>query len=395
MNIPQEMNKTLRVLVVDLSMKYGGSTSRILSLMAMADPGTVGLAALKTSAISREAQQMNIPLHIVGRNKTDLRIPRRIADLIRQETYQVVDTQNIQSKFWASMAIGRTNAALVSTINSWYTNEHGGTSLKGKIYTMLELSTNSNLNLYITVSKNDQLALLRSNIASEKIELIYNAVNTVTQKIIKDSVELRNRYSIPASAIVCTSVGRLVPIKGFDVLIKAAQNLLEAQKNVYFLIVGDGESRKELEGYIKSAGLESRILLTGHQERDAVLSIVKSSDIFIMPSRYEGTPIALLEAGSLGIPIVATKVGGIPELVENQIHALLVPRDDPLALAGAVEKLITDKDLASSLANNALMRIQHHFNLETQFKNTWNAYRKALAFRQQKNIQPFLPLGVL
>lgn len=366
-------------------MKYGGSTSRILSLMSKANPETIGLAALETSAIGREAEQLNIPLHIIGRNKADFHIPQRITNLIRREAYQVVDTQNIQSKFWASIAIRTGNAALVSTINSWYANEHGEASLKGKIYTMLELSTNANLDLYITVSKNDQAALLRSNISSDKIELIYNAVNTEAQKITTDAIGLRDRYSIPPNAIVCTSVGRLVPVKGFDVLIKAALHLVvNEQTNVYFLIVGDGESKEELTNQIKSSGLENHIILMGHQERDTVLSIVKSSDIFIMPSRYEGTPIALLEAGSLGIPIVATEVGGIPELVENQTHALLVPPDDPPALAEAVRTLMKDKKLASTLANNAHMRIQSHFNLETQFKNTWDAYRKALTNHQQK-----------
>lgn len=384
MKIQQVSEITPKVLVVDLSMKYGGSTSRILSLMAMASPGTIGLAALEASAISHEAEQMNIPLHVIGRNKADFRIPKRITSLIRRDGYQVIDTQNIQSKFWASIATGMENIALVSTINSWYANEHGKTSFKGKAYTLLELSTNTNLDLYITVSKNDQQALLRSNIPSGKIELIYNAVNTGAQTIIRDSIGLRDKYSIPVNAIVCTSVGRLVPIKGFDILVKAASNLLEEQKNVYFLIVGDGASRAELTNDIKISGLESHIILTGHKERDEVLSIVKSSDIFIMPSRYEGTPIALLEAGSLGIPIVATEVGGIPELIQNQTHALLVPPDDPFALAGAVRKLIADKQLASKLANNALMRIQSHFNLETQLTSTWNAYRKALTIHQQK-----------
>ena len=147
-----ELQNKPKVLILDLSLKYGGATSRILSLMSRADPETIGLAALQDSFISQEALKLNIPTHIIGQSKTDLGIGRGLAALIDREGYQVLDTQNIQSKFWGSIAAQRKNIALVSTINSWYANEHGKVSLKGKIYTTLELATNSNLDLYITVS---------------------------------------------------------------------------------------------------------------------------------------------------------------------------------------------------------------------------------------------------
>ena len=378
-----ELQNKPKVLILDLSLKYGGATSRILSLMSRADPETIGLAALQDSFISQEALKLNIPTHIIGQSKTDLGIGRGLAALIDREGYQVLDTQNIQSKFWGSIAAQQKKIALVSTINSWYANEHGKVSLKGKIYTTLELATNSNLDLYITVSENDRQSLLRSNIPNEKIELIYNAVNTNSQNISHNTDLLRRQYSIPQNSIICIAVGRLVAIKGFDILIQTAHLLGQQLENVHFLIVGDGQCKPELLDQVNALGVNKSVTFAGYQDHETVLSFVKSSEIFIMPSRYEGTPIALLEAASLGIPVIASNVGGIPELVQDQVHALLVPPDDPQSLAQAVKRIINDKKLAETLSANAVERIKEKFNIDRQLELTWSAYQKALSFHLQ------------
>jgi glycosyltransferase involved in cell wall biosynthesis len=103
-----------------------------------------------------------------------------------------------------------------------------------------------------------------------------------------------------------------------------------------------------------------------------------------MPSRYEGTPIALLEAAALARPILASATGGIPELVQHEEHAYLVPPGDPTALAEGLSKLACDLDFARQLGQNAQQRIQQQFNLATQFATTWEAYRKALDHRRSR-----------
>ncbi|MBI5296220.1 MAG: glycosyltransferase family 4 protein [Chloroflexi bacterium] len=368
-----------RTLVVDLSMKYGGSTSRILSLMQKSASEGILLAALRGSAISREAQKLGIPQRIVGANKTDPRILRNLVRLIRAEKIQLLDTQNIQSKFWASAAAAFTDVALVSTINSWYASEHGRASLKGRLYTALELATNRSLDLYITVSARDRQSLLASGIAADRIELIYNAVDIRAEDIPGGSAWLRHKFSIPAGRLVCTAVGRLVPVKGYDVLVEAAGLLAREAPHLHLLLVGDGESRQALADQIGKLALRERVTLAGYQDREQVLSILRSSDMFVMPSRYEGTPIALLEAGALGLPIVASNVGGIPELVRDGQEALLVPAADSQALTCALSQLANDRDLAGQLGHRAAQRVKDEFHLGVQVQKTWDAYRKALS----------------
>jgi len=378
-----DLTNNPKVLVVDLSIRYGGSTSRILSLLRKAKSSQVGLAVVESSAVSKEAEKFAIPVHYVGKHRLDVKIPQNIRKTIQQEGYQVVDTQNIQSKFWASLAIKKTNAALVSTLNSWYANEHGKFSIKGKIYTLLELATNSNLSVCITVSENDRRSAIAANIPNEKVELIYNAIETNIQKIQSDKAWLVSKFSLPPNKVICTAVGRLVAIKGHDVLIKSIELIKKANENFHILIVGEGKFRQELEQLIQSANAQNFVTLAGYQDRETALAIINASDIFMMPSRYEGTPVALLEAASLGVPIIASQVGGIPELVTHQQEALLVPPENPSELASAILQLINDKKLASRLATNAKDKAQTQFSLEKQFELTWAAYRKAYALAQK------------
>ena len=367
-----------KVLVIDLSNDYGGSSSRVLSLMSRAQPGTIALAGLESGAITKQAKGLGLPVYAVAAHKADPRLLPRLVRLIRQESYDVLDTQNIQSKFWANLVALMTGTALVSTLNSWYANEHGKASVKGKIYTSLELMSNQSLDLYITVSEKDRQSLLQAGLPENKVELIYNAVDANLSRIRGDSEWLRGKLQLPQDSVVCTAVGRLVTVKGYDVLISAMGQIASQVPRLYCLIVGEGECKEELSTQIREAGLEARVRLLGYYAREDAMSILKSSDIFVMPSRYEGTPIALLEAAALACPILASATGGIPELVQHEEHALLVPPNDPRGLAQGLMKLTLDREYARSLGQNAQQRIQEKFNLDAQVRATWQAYQKAL-----------------
>ena len=378
------MSDSPKALILDLSKHYGGSNSRILSLMRRSTPGTIGLAGLKNGVITRQALQMGLQVHAVSGHKADPRLFFRLIRVIRQEGYNVLDSQNIQSKFWANLAALATGTALVSTLNSWYAHEHSTTLIKGRLYTSLELLTNQSLDLYITVSEQDRQMLLSSGIPENAIELIYNTIDLDVAAIPGDQDGLKKRFDLPAQSIVCTGIGRLVPQKGFDILIEAFAQIAGQVPNLYCLIIGEGEDKEKLADQIRAVGLEKRIRLLGYQDREKAMSILRSSDIFVMPSRYEGTPIALLEAAALARPILAACAGGIPELVTHEQHAHLVPTRDPAALAQGFVRLALDRDYARTLGQNAQERVRERFNPESQVNETWAAYEKALARHRKR-----------
>jgi glycosyltransferase involved in cell wall biosynthesis len=144
------------------------------------------------------------------------------------------------------------------------------------------------------------------------------------------------------------------------------------------LIAGEGELHSALEEQIKRAKLSERIVLLGHLSRPEVLSLINASDIFIMPSRTEGTPIALLEAAALKKPILASRVGGIPELVTDGSECLLVSPDNASELAKGIQRLIYENGLAEYLVENAYYKVMKDYTLDTQVLSTIRSYNKAL-----------------
>jgi glycosyltransferase involved in cell wall biosynthesis len=366
-----------KALIVDLSRRYGGADSRALALLARFPPGEAALAGLEGSDVVAEARRLGLPVRVVGRGKADPRIAWRLARLVRGEGFEVLDSQNVQSKLHASLAAAWTGTALVSTLNSWYASEHGGRSIKGRLYTALELATNGHLSLYIAVSERDRQALLRSGLRAEDVELVYNAVDVAPAPRAADGDSLRGRLGLPADAVVCTAVGRLVPVKGLEVLVEAAREACRRVDRLVCVIVGEGEGRRELARRIGGAGLDGRVVLAGALPHDSVLSALRSSDLFAMPSLYEGTPIALLEAAALGRPIVASRTGGIPELVTDGEHALLVSPGSPAELAAAIVRLCEDRTLADRLGQQAARHARARFHLDQQVLATRSAHRRA------------------
>lgn len=147
---------------------------------------------------------------------------------------------------------------------------------------------------------------------------------------------------------VITTVANLRPGKGHDVLLKAATRVVGRVPDVRFRIVGDGAHRRELERQAAALGIAANVEFLGH--RDDVPKLLRESDVFAFPSYMEASPNAVIEAMAAGLPVVATRVGGVPEIVEHERNGLLVAAGDERALAAGLLRVIERPDLASRLA---------------------------------------------
>ena len=144
------------------------------------------------------------------------------------------------------------------------------------------------------------------------------------------------------------------------------------------LVVGDGSARHSLELQARQLALDDRAVrfLGARSDVDALLNAV---DFFVLPSDTEGLPLSVLEAMAHGLPIVASHVGGIPELIDHEQHGLLVPPRDPRALAVAVQRLYRDKSLRAKLGAAARARASDEFSLSTTAQQYERLYRRAMA----------------
>ncbi len=190
------MSHGVRSLIVDLSARFGGTSARVLGLLQAMQEGEAALASLAGSPVTEEAHSSGLEVHTVGSHKLDPRIGNRLAAVVRENDFAILDAQNPQSKLWASRTAHRVPCALVSTLNSWYLSEHQH-SLKGRFYQALESFTSRQLDLYIAVSQEIKSQLLASGVPAEQIAVVENAIFLDPSAVDGTSEWLRRTYSLP------------------------------------------------------------------------------------------------------------------------------------------------------------------------------------------------------
>jgi len=172
-------------------------------------------------------------------------------------------------------------------------------------------------------------------------------------------------------------VGRLTKAKGINILLKAIKILKEKyQKEIKAAIVGKGYLEEELKGLVMELGIEKEVEFLG--VRRDVEKLMKSTKLFVLPSRWEGLPLTILEAMSSGAGIIATKVGGIPEVIEHEKEGILISPEDPTALARAITELLKDRELRVKLGINAYKKVKEKYSIEVYTKNILEFYKSLI-----------------
>jgi glycosyltransferase involved in cell wall biosynthesis len=185
---------------------------------------------------------------------------------------------------------------------------------------------------------------------------------------------LRRELGLPLSARLVAVFSRLNRMKGVQYFLDAAIVLAGRFPDVRFLVVGDGESKKGLEEHACRLGLGQRIVFTGF--RGDVPDLLSETAISVLPSLSEGASNTLLESMAAGIPVIATRVGGNPEVVEDGVSGLLVPPRDSAAIAAATARLLEDEDLALRLGRAGMRRVSELFSIDGSVRETERLYQR-------------------
>ena len=200
------------------------------------------------------------------------------------------------------------------------------------------------------------------------IRTIHNAVDPAT-------VTRRAQTPRGDGPLVVGALGRLVPQKGYDVLLRAVAALGSADIRVR--VVGEGPERGTLERLAESAGVADRVTFEGW--RDDAPAVLASFDVLVLPSRDEGFPLSIVEAMLAGVPVIATDVGSVGEAITDGETGLLVPPDDPTALATALSRLAADRSLSCVLAERARARASAEFTAATMARSFEALYAEITA----------------
>ena len=199
------------------------------------------------------------------------------------------------------------------------------------------------------------------HLGATNIQLVHDGIDTAIFKK-KEDTNYRQKLDIGNDAVVITFVGRLIYAKGVQDLISAFSKIKDTAPEIKVLIVGDGPYRANLENLAYQTDCASSILFLGQKNQDEVIDVLSATDIFVNPSYSEGLGISVMEAASIGLPIIATDVGGTREIITTDKTGILVKARDVGQLAEALCRLCANAELREKLGKNARILAERKFN---------------------------------
>jgi glycosyltransferase involved in cell wall biosynthesis len=374
------MNKPLKVMHV-LRPVYGGMRQHLIGLVNYIDKDkveTVVICSKENSGFS-QAELPNskiIPLEIRGEFnfKSDYRIAREILQIARQEEADIIHAHGVKAAFlclWAAINRRRRFAVICTFHNQFRKSQN---LLQNCLNKFMVKAIAGQANRIITVSQAIRKELVNYlNVYPFKITCIYNGIPLEKFQKLKPAPDIRAKIGIPRYSVLVGTVARLIPQKGVSVLIKAAVNLHQKFPDVYFTVIGDGPFRESLELEAAGAGLKKFMIFTGY--RNDVPEILSVLDIFALPTLEEGFSIVTLEAMAMKKPVIASEVGGLPEIITPDT-GITVPPNKPEQLEQALADLICNPAKRVLMGNCALERVKQLFTIEQMAAQHLDLYQE-------------------
>jgi len=215
------------------------------------------------------------------------------------------------------------------------------------------------------------------NLPHDKVTVIPNGVEISNFNLNINREEVKRRYGIKPNERIVLFIGRLVPQKGVDTLIKAVPLIIQRHRDAKILIAGDGWSRTYLEELAKSMGLGDHVRFLGFISDWELADLMVAADVLVVPSVYEPFGIVALEGMAAGTPVVATNIGGLSEIIEHDKTGVLVYPRNPESIAWGVNRVLSDRKYADWLVRNARKKVLEAYSWEEIAKRTVEVYESA------------------
>lgn len=368
-----ENTKIKTILFLSTSSGPGGAERVISNLAASLDPERYRalLCLFRPGWLQERSESRGIRTVVLPtKGMADGRWAFQFWRLLRQEQVDIIHSHefdaNVQGAFVANLA----GIPLVATI-------HGKNYYWEKLRRRMAYRWVSRKAAMVTVSQDlKQFIVETVGVSPARVKVLYNGVDVLPHCNSVDVDDCKKELCLPENHQIVGVVGNLYPVKGHQYLIEGIPSILAKCPNTSFVFAGRGELDAELKAQVHRLGVEKNVLFLGlRQDIPRILAMI---DVFVLPSLSEGLSMAILEAMISGKPVVATQVGGNPELVLNGETGALVPPRDSQALASSVVNLLADRRQAAEFAEKGKRRAEGQFSLRTMVCAYQSLYEECL-----------------
>lgn len=367
------------------NMEFGGGErvfAQIINRLSI-ERYRIIVACLPTGAFIEKIKRSGVQIKSVDmRKRFNPGVIFQLADLMKNEKIVIVHSQGARADFFARIAAKLARAPIVVSTVPMPVEGFDVNPLRKLIYMAFNRFSERFVDRFMVVSDAlEKMMIEKHGIEPQRVVKIYNGIEKDEYCIPDKEIacrrsRFRKEFGLGDDVLIIGAIGRLVWQKGFEYFIEAMPNVLKRFPKAIFLIAGEGELENGLKLKCKKLKLEDKALFTGF--RKDIRDVLASLDVFVMPSLLEGLPVVLLEAMAMMKPIVATKIEGIIEALENGVTGLLVSPKDPQILSEAIVDLLIHKDKARQMGLAARKVAEERFGVDIMVRKVEGVYEELL-----------------
>jgi glycosyltransferase involved in cell wall biosynthesis len=322
------------------------------------------------------AHQIGLPVHVLRTGYSyDPRAVWQVARLVDELDIQILSAHEAKSDVIGLLAARLRRVATITTLHGWI-----GNGRKQQLVTALDKRVARGFDRAIAVSAQVERDLLAAGVRPERIRLLRNAIVTDRYRRTGSSGFLAELLGRPVPGPVIASVGRLSPEKGHADLLEAVALADRQGCRFSVVLVGDGTERPRLESLVRTLGMEGRVHMPGYLDRPE--RVLEEADLMVLPSHTEGLPNAALEALLMEVPVLATRVGGTPEVVVDGETGRLVEAREPAAMAARLAEFHADPEPWRRLARRGRVMAATEFDFGARTRKLESIYLELLEERR-------------
>jgi len=378
MRIYSKMPKKI-LYVTSVASHWGSEQSLLILLKHLSKRHYSPFLLTVSGSLQQELEQNRIPYKVflshtlTRKHMTEfIRLVCQLAWFIKKNKFALVHSNDIHAAQYTAVAARLARVPSILHIRNIGLEDWFG----WKNAAIFKLATKT-----IAISQETKTSLLKVGVSPSKIELIPNAVDLDRFNEAVSGEVFRQEVGATNAEFLIGVVGRIVPHKGQDFFIQSIPDILDLFPNSRFVIIGadttvDNHFSNSLQNLITQFDLKTKVHFSGFKED--VPEVMKALDILVVPSLCESFGRVLIEAMATKTPVVATTVGGIPDIVEDEINGMLVPVKDPKAISQAVIRLLSDEELYQAISKNGRMKVEKSFSLPTHVSKIEKLYQSLI-----------------